>query len=221
VTWHIHVPHYHRGTSLVDVAALASELDGEDRTTSRALALYAVTDLGMKNVGELLDFLAAAGPAGCRRLLNHVRKAAGLVDIKTVEARREYERANAAGVARASVDSGWQLCHADGCNEAPMNEVGCPIATEVRRWFCPNHRDQAVPGDLEPRGSGIKISECGTLIPADPDEEARAGEAAESRRRQLEDQAAAREHEAAEIRDGERRQAAAFESLLPWNQARQ
>jgi hypothetical protein len=51
-----------------------------------------------------------------------------------------------------------------------------PIAFDVRRFFCESHLDQAQPGDMEPRGSGIKISESGALVPIDEDEEARARE---------------------------------------------
>jgi hypothetical protein len=85
----------------------------------------------------------------------------------------------------------------------------------VRRWFCNAHRDQAQPGDLEPRGSGIRISASGALVPVDPDEEARAAAAAESRRNRLADEAALRAVEAAEQAEHKRLRDEAFLAELP------
>jgi hypothetical protein len=112
------------------------------------------------------------------------------------------------------MNSAWQLCHADGCNTVPMNELGVPVETSVRKWFCPDHQHLAAPGDMEARGSGIRISEGGALVPIDEGDEARDAAEAESRRRLREERAAEREHDAAVAAAQERLREEAFRAEL-------
>ena len=199
---------------------LPNALDShEEKMVCREL-LAACRTAGMRRVGEVTLGLEQLTVDERRSLLDGLRRRCGLKSATQIDDERRYERANEASAARAAANSGWQVCHAaEGCDQVPLNESGIPCETSARRWFCLAHRDQAAPGDLEPRGPGIRISESGALVPVEPDEEARAAAEAESRRRQHEDKAAAREHEAAEMRENERRREAAFESELPWNQA--
>jgi hypothetical protein len=197
--WQLHVPHHSRSDNLlVVVPSLAYQLEKqEDRDTARWLAVSAYQDMGLRTAGQLIDHLESITEAERRELLDKVRAECGLPSTKAVDELRRAEAATAAGVKRAAANSGWQLCHAGGCNAIPMSNLGVPIATEVRRWFCPAHRDQAQPGDMEPRGSGLKISPSGAIVPDDdPAEHMRDLERERSRRNQLEAQAADREVEA-------------------------
>jgi hypothetical protein len=153
--------------------------DPEDREIARELFFHCYTS-GVKTVGGVVRGLEQLTHYERRRLLDVLRKKAGLADTATVEQQREYKAANARGAVVAGQNSGWQLCHAPDCNTVPMSELGVPIVATVRRWFCPAHRDQAQPGDMEPRGSGIRISESGALVPVDEGETERAAERAKS-----------------------------------------
>ena len=93
--------------------------------------------------------------------------------------------------------SAWQLCGDPSCDAMPLNEVGAPVAANVRRWWCEQHRDQAAAGDMEPPGSGVRISESGSLIPIDDHEGDRDAARAESRRAELESRLADAEVDAA------------------------
>jgi hypothetical protein len=141
--------------------------------------------------------------------------AQGLPSIREVEERRRVESANVAARSRASKSSGWQLCHEPSCSAIPINSLGVPIASSVVRWWCPAHEHLAAPGDLEPHGSGVRLSESGALVPVDEGDEARDAAAAESRRAQLADRAAEREVEAAEAAEHRRLREDAFRGELP------
>jgi hypothetical protein len=176
------------------VSELPLYLEGEQRQIARQFLMAAHLS-GCKSVEDALASLEAMGQAERRKVLDACRVKAGLESATAIESRRRVERVNTA--ARVQAGGGWQMCHGDGCNEAPVNELGVPVAVNVRKWFCDAHMDQARPGDMEPCGSGIRIAPSGALVPIDEGEEQRAAEEAESRRRQLEERAAGREHEAA------------------------
>jgi hypothetical protein len=97
----------------------------------------------------------------------------------------------------------------------PINELGAPIPVNVRRWWCDAHRDEAADGDMEPRPSRLRYSPSGAIVEYDPDEEARAAAAEESRRRVREDRLAERAVEAAAKRESDEGRAAAFRRELP------
>jgi hypothetical protein len=203
---------------------LSNALEGEDRDICRELYLHCLTS-GVKSVGAVARGLEQLSHHERRRLLDILRRRVGLDDTKTVEQQREYKAANEAGAVRASMNSGWQICHgknSDGqnCNAIPMSSLGVPCETPVRKWFCEAHRDQARPGDMEPRGSGLYIGPSGVIKEIDEAEQARAAAEAESRRAQLEAEAATREPEAEAARAHAQARAEELASLLPWNQAR-
>ena len=162
----------------------------------------AVIDDGLETAGELIDHLEASGPEQRRLSLLRARAGAGLESVETVEAR---ERVEAASHTSGGGVSAWQMCGDPTCNAVPLNELGAPVASTVRRWWCEAHRDQARPGDMQPPSSGIRISESGALVPVDEYEEAREAAKAESRRAELEarldeseaDAVAVRRHEQA------------------------
>lgn len=132
-----------------------------------------------------------------------------------MEDHRRYEAASLAGRVRASHSSPWQLCHADGCNAMPLNELGAPIPVDVRRWWCEQHRELAAQRDLEPRGSGVRLSPSGALVPIDEGEEAREAAAAETRRVELEARLAEAEVEADAVRRHDQARAEEVRRLLP------
>jgi hypothetical protein len=102
---------------------------------------------------------------------------------------------------------------ADGA--VPVNEVGVPVPVSVKRWWCESHRDQAAPGDMSIRSSGIRISESGALVPIDEGEIAKAEAEAEIRRQQHERRLAERKLETERLHLEEEARDAAFRSALP------
>jgi hypothetical protein len=95
------------------------------------------------------------------------------------------------------------------CGTPPLTAQGFPDLNiaPVRRWWCPEHRDQAAPGDLDPPSSGIRADM--TPIPSDAeverDSRADARRAEEDRQRREERALRAREaREVARLRDEQR-----------------
>ena len=159
--WQVHVPYRSRDDSLVEVGSMARHLEGEDRLVARQLAMDCAID-GMATAGELLDHLEASGPEQRRLLLHRARVGAGLEPIEAIEAR---ERVKAAQQRRSGGGiSAWQMCGGPTCNAVPLNEVGAPVAVDVRRWWCSEHAHLAAPGDMQPPGPGLRISESGALV---------------------------------------------------------
>jgi hypothetical protein len=197
--WAIRVPHRARDERLVDVASHCRHLEGDERDVMREIVIEAMTG-GMRTAGELLAYVGALEPGERRALLNQARAACDLPPTSEVEALERME------VASKSVrnDGGYQICHgrtADHleCNAVPMTDYGVPQRVNVNRWFCAAHRDQAKPGDMDPRPAPWRYSESGAIVPTDPVEQAREAAAAESRRRQREALMADRAAEAAAI----------------------
>jgi hypothetical protein len=182
--------------------------DPEERAVAREV-LSAAHLVGMPTVGGVVGFFERLDPAERKTLLDKVR---GRLGFKTSEQRR-FEAANQAGAAVAAASSPWQSCAE--CGALPVNEVGVPIPVNVRRWWCEGHRHSAAVGDMEPRSSGIRISESGALVPTDEGEVARAAAEADSRRRRLEAEAASREVEAAGRREYQRAIADQIAAELP------
>lgn len=213
MTWQLHVPHCDRSDSLVEVGGFARHLEGEDRPVARELAMYAVRELSMNTAGELLDHLEASGPEQRRAVLDRARAGAGLEPIEAVEARERVKAAQqrSSGGGR----SGWQLCGEPTCNAVPLNELGAPTAVDVRRWWCAEHRHLARPGDMEPHGPGVRISESGALVPVDEAEEARDAAKAESRQAVLAARLADCEADAAAVRLHREARAEETRRLLP------
>jgi hypothetical protein len=205
VSWTIRIPYRDRSEPL-DADAftdLPGYLDSADRGVLRHVLIGARLR-GARTVGDLLDELAGASPQRRRELLDEARVEAGLPTTEEVDAEARFRRANDAARLQAGKESPWQLCHAAGCNQVPLGEVGIPTTTDVKRWWCPEHRHLAGEGDMEPRPSRLRFSPSGAIVEVDPEEEARQAAEAERRRRQHEEELAARRVEAAEHAEHER-----------------
>jgi hypothetical protein len=213
--WTIRIPHRDSASPVTEIADSARVLPEAERDVARQLALLLAVGHDCRTVGDALHVVETADPAARRALLDQARQRADLPTTAEVEAHERFEHANRAASARASTNSSWQLCHAADCNAVPMNELGVPCETLVRRWFCPTHEHLAADGDMEPRGSGIRIAESGALVPVDEGEEAREAATAESRRLQMEAQAAERAVEAESARINRQAREAELRTLLP------
>jgi hypothetical protein len=205
VSWTIRIPYRDRSERLdADAFAdLRGYLDSADRGVVRHVLIGARLR-GARTVGDLLDELAGASPQRRRELLDEARVEAGLPTTEEVEARDRFRRANDAARLQAGKESPWQLCHAAGCNQVRPGELGIPTTTDVKRWWCREHRHLAVEGDMEPRPSRLRFSPSGAIVEVDPDADARQAAQAERRRRQHEEELAARRVEAAEHAEHER-----------------
>jgi hypothetical protein len=215
MSWELRVPFRDRSEPLdVDAFAdLPGYLDSADRGVVRHVLIGARLR-GARTVGDLLDDLAGASPERRRELLDEARVEAGLPTTEEVDAEERFRRANDAASLLAGKESPWQLCHAAGCDQVPLGEVGMPTATDVKRWWCPEHRRLAAEGDMEPRPSRLRFSPGGAIVEVDPEEEARQAAEAERRERQHEEKLAARRVEAAEHEEHERLREEAFRADL-------
>lgn len=206
--WEIRVPHRGRDENLIDTASACRHLPEGERDVAREIVIGAMTD-GLRTAGQLLDRLDSLEPGQRRQLLDHARVEAGLPSIAEVDAGVRAEIASKAGAVVAS-QYDPKLCNGKtpaglACNAIGMTDYGVPAPSNVRRWFCAEHRDQARPGDMDPLPAPWRYSESGAIVEVDPVELAREAAAEESRRRQeqarLEDAAveaeAIREHQAA------------------------
>jgi hypothetical protein len=217
VSWQIDIPFRDRSAPLTEVAECARALpNDEERTIVRSLVLGEITRGSAQSVGDLIDKVEQASPAERREMLDQARVKAGLPTTAEVEGRQRFEAACATARAQGAAQSPWQLCHAEGCSAAPVNHLGAPVPVDVIRWFCAAHIDQAARGDMEPRGSGLRIAPSGAIVPVDdPAEQAKQAAAAESRRRALEEEQAERAVEAEAKRRHDEARAAETRRLLP------
>ena len=202
-SWEIRVPHRSRTDSIASVADCASEtMEGEERAVAQRLVFDALAR-GVTEVGELLDELEAAGPAGRRQLLDQARVNAGLRPTEREEQHREFERANAVIPSRSRPrDSRGRtaaVCSAPGCRAmaADPEHPGVIALTTARRWTCEKHRDQGDFSDWTPEPA-FRYSRSGALIHvAEAEAEGeRQRAAAESRRARYEARAAERREDA-------------------------
>jgi hypothetical protein len=175
-----------------------------EQQIARELLLAARLDGGFQTVGEVHARIEAMSGAERRQLLDRFRRRVGLDSTEKIDARRQVEMASSSARLTAAKESPWQVCHGEGCGQIPINELGLPTTTEARRWFCRDHRDQAQPGDMQPRPLRIRRAPSGALVEYDPDELAREATAEASRAALRETQQAERQVEAQERRDAER-----------------
>ena len=173
--WQVQIPHRSRRDSLVDVAALARHVPGqdEDRNALRQLVIQAQVDGVATSAGELIDHLESLEPTQRRLLLDRARKDCGLPTTREVDERRQFDTANAAAREIASRESPYQTCHGPHCRVAPVNAEGALVPVHVKRWFCAEHRHLAAPGDMEPRPSRLRIMPGGAIVEAEPVEQSR------------------------------------------------
>ena len=139
-------------------------------------------------------------PAERHWALNRLRKRAGLESTSEVEAHQRWKATDqAARLRMAELGPSVQICHAEGCQNVPIDAVtGIVTTTDAMRWFCPQHVDQTAPGDMEPPRMKLRLSPIGLFEPIDEVEEGREASriAAEAARREVEQAQALREREA-------------------------
>lgn len=132
-------------------------------------------------------------------------------ELELAEAREEAQR-----VPRAAQESRLQICHADGCSQVPVDDFGALVEVDCRKWFCPQHRDQAAAGDLAPPPpAAIRIEPGGWVNDVNPIEVQREAVAAESLRRRREAQFAERRAEAERAAREEQAAETARQAELP------
>lgn len=211
MSWQIQIPYRDRSDPLSAVGELANTLEAdEDCAAARQLVIHGVM-AGLPTAGELVDRVEALDTSDRRLLLDAARALAGLESTGTVEGRRNFEAATTAAQITAAAESPWQTCPAEGCNAIPTNAAGTPAPVDVKRWWCPAHRDQAADGDMQPRPSRLRYSESGAIIEYDPVEEAREAAREERNRRLVEDRQAER---AAAAEQADRDKQASHEAFL-------
>jgi hypothetical protein len=188
-------------------------IEGEDRQVARHLALAAATDGAFDTVGSYLDHLDRIGQEGRRQVLNEARTELGLQSVEAIDARRlsvERSRALAHLPERDEAGVAWLSCAANGCVASPIEpSTGAARKTNVKRWWCSEHRDQAGPGDLEVWTQRIRLAPGGFGLIFEEDEEVeRARQEREEQRTKLE-----REQRHAERQAGAERLRADEEAL--------
>ena len=162
MSYEIPVPYRDREQPLVDVRSELRDapLDESESELAREVIDEALFVEGERTVGQLLDRLEAASPDQRCEVLDQARTAIGLDPVAAVERRRDLARARrgdpppppsrrAAGPPRDAQGRAWQGCGDPECAAVPT-ESGAPVPVAARRWWCPVHRDQAAPGDLDP-----------------------------------------------------------------------
>lgn len=201
MTWAISIPHRSRDESLVDVAAHARHLGlDEDRTTVRQLVIQARLDGVATTAGELIDHIAGLEPHERLAMLDRARVEAGLPSVEDVEFRRGVEAMRC----QSSFPANVACAKPDCVNMATRN--GVVYQPAVRRWWCPDHEHLAKPGDMEPRGSGLRFGENGVIVPIDLDDDEREQDRAD--------------HEAKQRAERHRERQAEAEAYRAWTAAR-
>ena len=210
MTFTISIPHKSRDESLVDVMSHCRDArQDETRDVMRQLVYKARIDHGITTAGALLDFLNGLDAPGRRALLDEARQECALPSLEELEI---AERAEAT-IRRGTVPP-MPRCAVGDCPNVPTR-FGAFYDPGVRRWWCPEHEHLAQPGDLEPHGSGLRLSPSGVPIPVDADEEAAEREREETHRGRLAAQAEIRAVEAAQARASKQAADEAARSTLP------
>jgi hypothetical protein len=129
--WQIRVPYHSRSAPLTSVADSAREFPRDERAVVRQLILDEIVGGSAATVGELLDKLEKAGPAGRRKMLDNARAGAGLPTTATVDAIRASERASDAGRLKAGSDHRpLRLGYSESGGFVDLNERDDDIARE-------------------------------------------------------------------------------------------
>ena len=141
-------------------------------------------------------------------LLDRWRERAGLPTATELDAAREQRRIDrrfeADDIPGPPRWSPLQACHAPGCSAWPTGPSGNVVEVSVERWFCPQHQDQARPGDLqEHEFPYIGYTSGGRPIPSATEKariaaEIRKRDEPRERERQQREEQRAREYEATE-----------------------
>jgi hypothetical protein len=180
MSWEIRLLDLKRDESLVDLACAESALpEKDDRLVLRELVVGA-TLAGDHSVGDLFDRLEAAGPAGCRPILDNAREAAGLPRTEDLDRAERFE-ALQRQVRRRAAKRPIPTCAV--CGVHPTGPGGFPVEVpRVRKWHCAEHVAQAQPGDMDPPPLPLDLN----FRELDPDEIAREQRKDERRRQDWE-----------------------------------
>jgi hypothetical protein len=144
-TWRIRVLYRDRDDSLIDVIDAARHFtDPDERATIREIGMRAHLS-GMHTAGELIDALAEMSGDGRRQILDDARERAGLESIADAEAR---DRRNSGPTA------GPPIVQCATCGVFPTDAMGAIVPVYAKKWFCPEHEDEAEPGDMRPKDAG-------------------------------------------------------------------
>jgi hypothetical protein len=141
--------------------------DPVEREVVREVALRLAAD-GAETIGDAVDALEQAGPAGRRRLVDEARVSLGMDTLADAETHARWKRGNDALRLRPSRDSQgriMQLCHAPGCRAYPTDESGMPRPSVAKRWWCSQHAHLAAAGDFDPPPDEDIIGSFGRAIP--------------------------------------------------------
>jgi hypothetical protein len=160
---------------------LPNTLDGEERLIARQIFIECHRT-GSRRVGDVIDLLELLHPVERKTLVGAIRRKLGLAP--------EPPPARS-----GSGWSPWQLCPICGCQ--PLDEMtGSARPVSVRRWHCAAHAGQAAPEDMEPVGSGVRLSPSGVLVEYNAGEIERERAEAELREARYQEQLAVRKFEA-------------------------
>jgi hypothetical protein len=114
----------------------------------------------------------------------------------------------------ADLSAIYPVCPA--CGVSPVDpHTGNLMAVDAKRWWCGEHVHMAAPGDMAPRGSGIRLSPGGVPVEHNPLEIEREIAEQHARERRHQAQLAARSLEAEQRRRQEKAANEAFKRELP------
>jgi hypothetical protein len=160
MTWSFSVPFGPRTEPLDQLTIFQACRDVPDEA-DRRLARAVLTDLsnaGVDTFGAAEDLLDRADETELRRRLDTAREKIGLEPTTAIEQRRAVARAGRddpphlplSGPVRDSNGAALQRCAAPNCSTWNSNAEGALVPTNVRRFWCEQHTDQAGEGDLDP-----------------------------------------------------------------------
>lgn len=192
--WALNLPIRTRFDTLADLssnvleAERAGSLSSDDAAVAHELVIVAAQS-GMQSAQHIEMVLEDMTPDVRRWALDRIRERAGLKTTSQADAIAAAEAATRAAQLRAPAPI--PVCAANGCQAIPIDAAtGAPTPVNANRWHCPEHADQAQPGDMEPRPRvTMRFTASGAYEPGpDPIDAAREATRAadEIRRRQLE-----------------------------------
>jgi hypothetical protein len=174
--------------------------DEEDAKVARELFIQAHR-AGLRSAAEVAELLDALRPDERKNMLDAIRRKLGLAP-------------QLPPVRGGSGWSPWQLRAVCGCQ--PLDELtGTPKPVSVRKWHCKVHVDQAGPGDMQPVGSGTRVTDVGVLVEYNAGEIERDLIEAELRERRNQERLAVRKLEAERLEAEKKARDEAFRSELP------
>ena len=162
-------------------AVADGQLTDTEASIAREIRTRLVLD-GARTSADALERLEGLGAAGQRQWLDEARIACGLPSETELEQRREQRRIEARFCDHdIPGPPPWDpLQRCPQCGTYPTKDGGAWTEVSVEKWWCPEHRDLAQPGDMEPHQPAYYIGVNGRPIPS---EREKARIAAEIRKR--------------------------------------